>query len=119
MPSLLLTTNVKVADPKAFSLQLADFGAKTLQKPIKYISTAYTYNETLTFNGTFDPAFLLDINSLGNINPAANAAYSKALFEFIKENLGIPDDRGYIVFTDPGNANMGHVGTTFATIFGK
>jgi phenylpyruvate tautomerase len=44
-------------------MMISQFGAKTLQKPIKYITTAYTYNETLTFDGSFEPAFILDIVS--------------------------------------------------------
>jgi ABC-type sulfate transport system permease component len=32
-----------------------------LEKPEKYISISYRYNEHLTFAGTFDPAFLLVI----------------------------------------------------------
>ena len=34
--------------------------------------------------------------SLGNINPQANAKYSKALFGFFGKKLGIKDDRGYM-----------------------
>lgn len=34
--------------------------------------------------------------SLDNINPEANEAYSKALFEFVGKKLGAPGDRGYM-----------------------
>ncbi|CAE6431842.1 hypothetical protein BN14_00019 [Rhizoctonia solani AG-1 IB] len=115
MPAIVLTTNVKPKD-EAHEKEL--FSAETLNKPEKYISVVYNYVGTLSFHGSFDPAFLLHITSLGNINPEANEKYSKALFDYFKQKLNIPGDRGYITFYDPGNAYLGHEGTTFAAIFG-
>ncbi|KAF9036559.1 Tautomerase/MIF superfamily [Panaeolus papilionaceus] len=107
MPTLNLITNVKIPDSKAFALAFSKFGAETLKKPEKYISVIINYNETLTFSGTFDPAFSLRIDSLDNINPEVNEIYSKAFAKFFKEKLGTADDRGYITFIDPGRDNMG------------
>jgi len=119
MPSLVLETNVKVADTRSFVLNFSKASANTLGKPEEYISVSYRYNEHLTFGGTFDPAFLLVITSLDNINPEKNEAYSKDLFALLNKELGVRGDRGYITFYDPGRAYLGHQGTTFATIFGK
>ncbi|KAG2020877.1 hypothetical protein CC2G_006169 [Coprinopsis cinerea AmutBmut pab1-1] len=119
MPSLDLTTNVKIEDEKAFALEFSKFGASILGKPEKYISVNVKYNPALTFAGSFDPAFLLTIVSLDNIKPDLNEKYSAELFAFFKEKLGVPGDRGYVVFNDPGRAYIGHQGTTFAAIFGK
>ncbi|TCD63112.1 hypothetical protein EIP91_005984 [Steccherinum ochraceum] len=143
MPSLELKTNVKIADPKAFALEFAEFGAKVLGKPLEYISTSYQYNETLNFAGSFEPVFMLTIVrlipypfscsdriadessdgcaqvSLGNLNPTANEEYSKQFFPFFKEKLGVPHDRAYITYLDPGNSNLGYQSTHFGTIFGK
>jgi len=118
MPALNLTTNVKVDDERAFVLEFSKLSAELLKKPEQYISINLKHNPTLTFGGSFDPAFLLDVVSLDNINPDLNAEYSEALFAFFKEKLGVPGNRGYIVFNDPGRAYIGHEGTTFATIFG-
>lgn len=46
-------------------------------------------------------------DSLDNINPKANEKYSKAFFDFFQEKLGVPANRGYITFSDPGRENMG------------
>ncbi|TEB31348.1 Tautomerase/MIF [Coprinellus micaceus] len=119
MPSLDLTTNVAIPNEREFVLEFSKFAADTLSKPETYISINVKHNPNLTFGGTFDPAFLLTIVSLGNINPEKNEKYSKQLFEFFKEKLGISGDRGYILFNDPGNSYLGYQGTTFATIFGK
>lgn len=119
MPTLDLTTNVKLADPKAFALDFSKFSADTLSKPELYISVKITYNENLTFGGTFEPAFQLTIVSLDNIDVELNERYSEAFFDFFKEKLNVPGDRGYINFHDPGRGFLGHQGTTFASIFGK
>ncbi|KAF5331155.1 hypothetical protein D9619_006056 [Psilocybe cf. subviscida] len=125
MPTLNLITNVKasrtgtIPDAKAFALEFSKLGAETLNKPETYISVIITYNELLTFGGTFDPAFSLRIDSLDNINREVNEVYSKTFFQFFKEKLGTAGNRGYITFIDPGRANMGHEGVTFATIFGE
>ncbi|ETW85382.1 hypothetical protein HETIRDRAFT_470362 [Heterobasidion irregulare TC 32-1] len=117
MPTLALTTNVKLADPKAFALEFSKAGAQILGKPEAYISVLYHYEEILTFNGTFDPALSLEITSLDNISPEANEVYSKALFEFFEKHLGVSSARGYINFNDPGRAFLGYKGTTFEQIF--
>ncbi|KAH9038946.1 Tautomerase/MIF superfamily [Lactarius pseudohatsudake] len=119
MPTLTVETNVKLSNPKEFVLNLSKLGADILKKPEKYISISYRYNEFLTFSGTFDPAFQLTVISLDNITPESTEAYSNSLFTFLKDTLGVPGDRGYIVFNDPGRAYIGHEGTTFAQIFGK
>ncbi|KAH8113641.1 hypothetical protein DFH11DRAFT_1510056, partial [Phellopilus nigrolimitatus] len=75
------------------------------------ISVNYNYDEFLTFGGTFRTCVPLECAescvSLGNIIPQANIKYSKALFGFFGEKLGIKDDRGYISFIDPGWENLG------------
>ncbi|QRV86763.1 macrophage migration inhibitory factor [Ceratobasidium sp. AG-Ba] len=120
MPSIQISTNVKPRDEaheKELVLELSKFCAQLLSKPETYISVEFTHVPTLTFAGTFDPAFLMTITSLDNINPEANAKYSQELFKFLNERLNIPGDRGYITFNDPGRTHLGHKATTFATIF--
>ncbi|KAI0714241.1 Tautomerase/MIF [Fomitopsis betulina] len=119
MPSLELKTNVPLSDPKPFLLEFSSFAAKTLRKPELYVSVSYDFNENLTFNGSFDPAFLMTVTSLDNLKPDVDEEYSKAFFEFFQEKLGISGDRGYITFLDPGRAYLGHKATTFAAIFRK
>ncbi|KAF8894732.1 Tautomerase/MIF [Infundibulicybe gibba] len=108
MPAVQLVTNVKTPDAKLFALKFSKFSVEVLGKPESYITADIQYNETLTFAGTFDPALTLTVTSLDNINPDANEAYSKKFFDFFKQELGVPGDRGYI-----------YKGTTFASIFGK
>ncbi|KAH8834058.1 Tautomerase/MIF superfamily [Flagelloscypha sp. PMI_526] len=117
MPSLSLVTNVKIDDAKAFALEFAQRSAEILGKPLGYITTNITYNETLNFAGSFDPAFDLRVVSLDNLSPDQNEKYSKEFSAFLSEKLGLKADRGYILFQDPGRTHLGYQGTTFATIF--
>ncbi|KAJ7043080.1 Tautomerase/MIF superfamily [Mycena alexandri] len=118
MPSLELMINVQVPDEKEFALQLSKIGTKALGKPEGHITVSITYNKTLTFAGTFEPAFALSVMQL-NGSVEANEKLSAAFSEFLKERLNIPNDRGYITFVDPGPGYVGFKGTTFATIMAK
>ncbi|KAI0737875.1 Tautomerase/MIF [Daedaleopsis nitida] len=118
MPGLDLRTNVAVADPRAFCTEFSKFSAETLGKPEDYISVHLDHDKPLTFKGTFEPAFLLNVVSLDNITAETTEKYSKAFFAFFKEKLGIPGDRGYVIFIDPGRENIGYQGTTFQAMWG-
>jgi len=68
---------------------------------------------TLSFAGTFDPAFTVNIYSIGKITPEMNTNTSAGLAEFLEKELGLPSDRGYISFFDMKGTNMGFKGKTF------
>jgi len=119
MPTLTLTTSVTIDNEKSFIKDFSSFAAKALSKPEEYIVINIVKNPLLYFNRSFDPSFLLHIVSLGNLSPELNETYSKLFFEHLTKELGVKDDRGYIVFDDPGMAYMGYKGTTFATILRK
>ncbi|KAF8164027.1 Tautomerase/MIF superfamily, partial [Pholiota molesta] len=116
MPILNLVTNVKIPDARAFVLEFSKAAAETLKKPEASFMINVIYNELLAPGGTFDPAFSLRIDSLDNLSAELNDGYSKALFAFFQEKLGIPGTRGFIVFVDPGRENIAHNGTTIAKI---
>ncbi|KAJ7778624.1 Tautomerase/MIF superfamily [Mycena maculata] len=119
MPYLELMVNVQIPNDTEFALEFSKAAAEALGKPEAYITVSITYNKTLTFAGTLEPAFALTVTSLDNLNPEANLKYSAIFSEFLQSKLGIPNDRGYITFNDPGRAFLGYMGTTFETIFAK
>jgi phenylpyruvate tautomerase len=67
----------------------------------------------LSIAGTFDPAFIVNIYSIGKISPEMNIATSAGLSEFLSKELGLPSDRGYICFHDMEASNIGFKGATF------
>ena len=61
----------------------------------------------------FCVGFQLRITSLNNLQPDKNIGYSKAFSTFLKEKIGVENDRGYIIFYDPGKLNVLLTGLSF------
>ncbi|TFK98978.1 hypothetical protein BDV98DRAFT_511410 [Pterulicium gracile] len=73
----------------------------------KYVTVTYKHDESMIFSGTREPAFILCILTVLGTPTEKNAGFSKALFEFLKRELGVSDERGYIIFNDPGPDRLG------------
>ncbi|KAF9521965.1 Tautomerase/MIF superfamily [Crepidotus variabilis] len=117
MPLITLITNVQVEDSKGLNLELSKFSSETLGMPHIIISVNVVQSDSLSFAGSFDPAFFLKVESLGdNISPEANVKYTEAYSTFLKDKLSIPNDRGFIFFVDVGKTNIGFKGTTVAVL---
>ncbi|KAF5373113.1 hypothetical protein D9758_001528 [Tetrapyrgos nigripes] len=123
MPMIRLSTNIKLidyslTDPnlQEWAKNFSKFSATTLEYPEEVISVLVTQNETLTFKGTFDPAFLLTVSSPTS-NPENNLKWSAAYFDHMKQTLGIADDRGFISFESPGKPYIGYKSTTLEELF--
>ncbi|KAG6847877.1 hypothetical protein C0991_001278, partial [Blastosporella zonata] len=82
-----------------------------------YVTVSYQYSESIIFAGTHDPAFILRVTTLGN-GTDKNESFAKAFFGFLEKELGVPDNRGYIIFNDPTPVNLAHKSTTFAVLLG-
>ncbi|KAG6918621.1 hypothetical protein DXG01_013032 [Tephrocybe rancida] len=106
----------QVADVKDFTLKLNKAAAAALGMD-GYVTVSYNYNESLIFSGTHAPAFVLRVVTLGN-GTDKNEAFAKSFFSFFEKELGIPDNRGYIIFNDPSPVNLAHKSTTFAVLLG-
>ncbi|KAJ8591851.1 Tautomerase/MIF [Rhizopogon salebrosus TDB-379] len=106
MPLITLTTNVKFDSEEATKAFVLEFS--------KYLDVNFTYNPYLAFGGTFDPALMLTTMSLFNRSPENAQVWSKAFSEFFQEKLGVPSDRGLMVFLDPGAEFSALNGTTIA-----
>ncbi|KAK0432024.1 uncharacterized protein ARMOST_17718 [Armillaria ostoyae] len=115
MPIIELTTNVKAPDAKAFTTALSQKSAEILGMT-KYVTVTYKYDESMIFGGTYDPAFTMNVLTVLGIPTEKNAGFSQGFFEFFEKELGVPNDRGYIVFNDPGADRLGYKGTTFNII---
>ncbi|PGH01642.1 hypothetical protein GX51_05084 [Blastomyces parvus] len=120
MPFLELLTNAALSreQSKDLALSLSKKAAEILQKPESLISVQVRVDEILTFAGTHDPCFQLRITSLGSFTPDNNIRFSKAFTDFLKNKIGVENDRGYIIFYDPNYPNVGYKGTTGAELWG-
>jgi phenylpyruvate tautomerase len=71
----------------------------------------------MSFGGTFDPAYLVNLYSIGKISAEDNLRTSAGLSGYLAKELGLRSDRGYITFHDVKASDWGFQGTTFGTIF--
>ncbi|ESK88156.1 hypothetical protein Moror_5555 [Moniliophthora roreri MCA 2997] len=99
MPILRLETNVKLA-------------ADTLGVPESLFAVTIYQQQPLSFAGTFDPAFVLTVTALGAGNPGVNKRCVQAFTKYLEETLGVSNDRGYIILTNPGSSYIGYKGDT-------
>ncbi|KAF7353701.1 Tautomerase/MIF [Mycena venus] len=98
MPHLLLLLNIPVSDDRAFARQFHKVSAKALGKP----EAAITIN--ITYNGTHAKGFLafgLTVVGLDNPDSQVQEECKAIFFKFFTEELGIPEDRGFIHFHNP------------------
>ncbi|KAG9306391.1 hypothetical protein G9A89_018274 [Geosiphon pyriformis] len=114
MPTIEVKTNVKVPNHQDFLHALSKLSAKILNKPISFIAVSLNDEASLHFGDSNEPAYIVNINSLGSFNLGQNEAFSQEYSSFFADKLGAPKDRGYLFFNDPGNENVGWKGATFA-----
>ncbi|KAK7449767.1 hypothetical protein VKT23_013242 [Stygiomarasmius scandens] len=119
MPALELRTNVKIPNVQEYMKEFSKLSAETLGQPEEHICVLVLHDQPMTFGGTPEPAFLLNVNSVDNVNPEANVKYSAIFFDHFKKALGIDGNRGYVRFIDPGRANIGLRGTTYEAWWGS
>lgn len=92
----------------------------------------------MSWGGTNEPAAQATLMSIGALGVDANKKHSKALFDIVNKELGIPQDRLvlilfsiffklysfffnfrlYISFVNAPSSDVGYTGTTFHDIFG-
>ncbi|KIY66199.1 Tautomerase/MIF [Cylindrobasidium torrendii FP15055 ss-10] len=116
MPSIQLKTNASIADVTAFALEFSKESSRILDKAESSLVVSVLPVPAMVINGTAEPAFQLFVVSLGNLSPSNNEKFSKGFSDFLNRTLGVPNDRGLIVFLDPGMDNMGFMGTTAAVL---
>jgi phenylpyruvate tautomerase len=109
MPSLLLTSNVRLpADKSAAFLTAASSAvAAGLGKPESYVLTSLQYADQMSFGGTCGPTCFAYVASIGAINPDNNNKLCASLCALVEEHLGVAGDRTYIQFTDAERSNFG------------
>ena len=104
MPYLLIQTNKAVGDEEQSRLltEASKIVAATLNKPEKYVMTAWTPAPKMTFDGDANGAAFLELRSVG-IPEAARQKLPGALAKCMAQHLGINADRVYLVMVDvPG-----------------
>lgn len=116
MPLIKVQTSISNPDQEKVNSLLKNLSsklAKHLSKPESYVMTIFESNLPMTFSSTFDPVCYLEIKSVGTISGNQTQAMSKDFCSTISDNLGIPENRIYIEFSEAKGHLWGWNGSTF------
>ncbi|MDQ6982387.1 MAG: phenylpyruvate tautomerase MIF-related protein [Mariprofundus sp.] len=112
MPSLIIHTNVSVADQAAFLRRCSSTITAALGKPESYVMVELSDQKPMLFAGSDVPLAFVELKSLG-LQSSQTADISATLCALLNDELGIDAGRVYIEFAAPERAMFGWNGGTF------
>ena len=116
MPAIILQTSVKCTDKQKNQLaaDLSKICAAELGKPESYVMAIVQDNSVIYFGGEAKPAAMVNIKSIGGLNPTINTNLTKSICDLLMQTLHIAPNNTYLNFTDIAQHNWGWNGSTFA-----
>ncbi len=112
MPSLIIHTNVAVADKSALLRRCSSETASMLSKPESYVMVELSDDRPMRFAGSDAPTAFVELKSLG-LATSQTAALSDRICTLLAELLDIDPARIYIEFAAPERTMFGWNGGTF------
>ena len=114
MPLIRLITNAALpADQLPAVLgSLSKIAAAALGKPEQYVMAAAN-TQPMLMSGKTGPAALVEVRSIGGLNPAVNRQIARQVCDLLAQSLAIPSDRVFLNFTDVPPSDWGWRGETF------
>ncbi|MGA2450548.1 MAG: phenylpyruvate tautomerase MIF-related protein [Polyangiaceae bacterium] len=101
------------ADSASLVLELSSTLARALGKPESYVMTCLAPTSRMTFAGTSEPACLVEVRSIGGLSATSARGLSDTICALIRDRLGVPTSRTYVVCADVPAPLWGFDGTTF------
>jgi len=114
MPLLRIQTNQDF-DPgnrQAILSKASRMVAEQLSKPEQYVMVSLEPNPGMLFAGSGEPLAFLELKSIG-LPESRTGELSQALCRLMEQELGIPQDRVYVEFSDAPRKMWGWNGGTF------
>ena len=116
MPLVSVYTSAELpTDEKLSALQkaLSSTAARLIGKPEAYVMTNVVARSRITLGGSFGPACLVEIKSIGGLGGDVPTRLTEAICKLLHEALGVPTNRIYVVFADIPANMWGFDGATF------
>lgn len=114
MPLLRIQTNQPIEQGKHQRLlsNASQVVAEQLGKPERYVMVSLESNNTMLFAGSDAPLAFLELKSIG-LPESRTTELSQALCGLMQQELGVPQDRVYVEFSDAPRKMWGWNGGTF------
>ena len=109
MPFINISTSLKVVDKNKFIEEICLLISSLTKKSKRFVMAKLEDDSNLFFEDK-SPCCYLEIKSIGSLNTIEMV---KPICHFVKEKMGIPEDRIYICFEDVPGAMWGWNGKTF------
>nr|VFJ43810.1 MAG: Phenylpyruvate tautomerase PptA, 4-oxalocrotonate tautomerase family [Candidatus Kentron sp. FW]VFJ55535.1 MAG: Phenylpyruvate tautomerase PptA, 4-oxalocrotonate tautomerase family [Candidatus Kentron sp. FW] len=114
MPYLRIQSNVSIDSAKEQSVltKISTTIAEQLEKPLRYMMAGIDTDCTMMLGGSSDPLAFVELKGLA-FPESRTAELSGTLCELLQAELGIPQNRIYIVFSNVPRDMWGWNGGTF------
>ncbi len=97
MPLLNISTNTNIEKEEILLAKSSDFISSLTGKPKNFVMVKLSHSLSLNFSGTDEPCAFIEIKSIGSLVPSK---MSKPICEFFAAELGITEERIYVLFQD-------------------
>ncbi|KAJ1664563.1 hypothetical protein IW140_000988 [Coemansia sp. RSA 1813] len=114
MPLCRITTNSQLQDAKALSTKASATVAELLSKPLSYVMTIVTHNESMTLGGTDEPAAYVHIGSIGSVGGDKNKPIVAGITDLLAAELGVKPARICVAVQEIDRTELAFNGTTLA-----
>ena len=110
MPMLNLKCTKDI--PQELLGELSSAVAKAIGKPEKYVMVVAEKTD-LVMSGSEGDAACAEVKSIGGLNGGVNRELTAKICSLLKDYLGIPADRTYVMFESLAADHWGWNGSTF------
>ncbi len=115
MPLIRVQTSISALDADTTTNLLQSLSASLsqhLSKPETYVMTAMETDRPMTMSGSTGPTCLVEIKNVGSIDPSKTQAMTQSFCQLLSDQLGIPQNRIYVLFDELKPTLWGWNGTT-------
>ena len=109
MPYINVATSVKVQDKGKLLEEISILISSLTNKSKRFVMTKLDDNSVMYFDDQ-GPCCFLEVRSIGSLNPSEMA---KPIAKFVREKMGIPENKIYISFEDVPSSMWAWNGKTF------
>ena len=115
MPLVTVHTSAQPPEEKVAALlrDLSSTAARLLGKPEAYVMTCLAPRSRMTFAGSLEPCCLVEIKSIGGLGGDGASRLTDAVCRLVRDAIGVPTNRVYVVLTDVPAPFWGLDGATF------